>query len=84
MKLPSTNNINIICDKIQEITKKECIKIVKEGPLASLLFHPISRMPIKITEFREELEDNGYLFFYSTIREGKNNQEFLSFNITKI
>jgi hypothetical protein len=84
LKKPSTNNLNSIKDRIEDITGKKCIRIESQGPLASFIFLPISRMPVKITELREELADSGYIFFYSTILESKGKQELLSFNISKL
>ena len=81
---PPQKIIEAVTAELEKSLKKEYIKVIFEGNLAQILFLPVKMIPNSITEMREELAEKGYLFFYSTIMEGKGKQEVLSFNLIKI
>lgn len=81
---PKQKVLNAVVAELEKALKKEHIKIIFEEDLAQILFLPVKMVPNSVTEIRYELEDNGYLLFYSNILEGKGKQEVLSFNLIKI
>jgi len=84
LKPPSKNNVELIRQELEKILKKESVKVTFDDSSASILFLPVSRLPVSISDLRSELLERGYLFFYSSVLYGKEKQELLSFNISKM
>lgn len=71
----------VIQGVMEEALKKKCIKVEVDSPLSCMLFPYDATIPKSMGELREELEQRGFLMFYSKII--KDGEEYLSINVVK-
>lgn len=82
MNRPKPKQLSVIKEVIEEAFKKKSVDVELDGPLASILFDYDTTVPKSIGDMRIELEDRGFLLFYSKIV--KDGEEYLSINLSKI
>jgi homoserine kinase len=79
---PKPKQIAVITEVLEGSFKKKSVGLEVSGSLASILFPYDTKVPKDMGELREELEQRGYLCFYSEVM--KKDEQYLSVNITKI
>lgn len=82
LKKPSTKNIEVIQEVMEDSLKAKAITVKWDGLLASILFPSTAKIPKDMPALREELESRGFLMFHSEYMY--KDVPILSINITKI
>ena len=82
LKKPSTKNIEVIQEVMEDSLKAKAITVQYDGVLASILFPNTAKVPKDMPELREELLERGFLMFTSEYMY--KDVPILSINITKI
>lgn len=82
LKKPSTKNIEVIQEVMEDSLKAKAITVQYDGVLASILFPNTAKIPKDMPELREELLERGFLMFTSEYMY--KDVPMLSINITKI
>ena len=82
MTRPKPKQLSVIKEVIEEALKSKSVGVELDGPLASILFKCDTSIPKGMGDMRDELEDRGFILFHSKII--KDNEEYLSINVSKI
>jgi hypothetical protein len=82
MTHPKPKQLAVIQEVLEESFKSKVVKTEVSGSLASLLFPCDIKVPKDIGELRDELEQRGFLLFYSNVI--MKDEQYLSVNISKI
>ncbi len=79
---PSDDNIAVIKDFLEELMQRPALRVLADKVLISVHFPQLKKLPTDITEFREDLLEKNFLFFYNNlVYKGA---EVVSMNFTKI
>lgn len=82
MTKPTPKQVTVIREVLEDAVRQKAFSTSSSGPLVSLLFPGSSKIPKSMTDLRIELEQRGFIMFYSNIIV--KGEEVLSINISKI
>lgn len=82
MTNPKPKQIEVIKSVMEESLKTKSVKVEVSGSLASILFPSGTKIPKDMGEMRTELEQRGFIMFYSDVVV--RDEPYLSINFSKL